>query len=344
MIEASCMIPERLAEPIDSVVPSGITHIGFVPTNANGDFLITEPKGHPYGVSATFSKLKAQTGERPSETLERCLRDQVGMEPEGVYPIPVVWSTANSAGFYFAGMVRPDAVESPPNLSGHTRWCNLREAEHRIGVSQNQESKRRDLGLLATASAMCLFPCRRILLMLRELHHLGFERLRAPAYMYPLAWRCPIVPAYWTHKRHGGTFEEPFSQIEQLFGIPPCQYQYSSADRQFPFGWEDVAFATPSDLARRFVRDRREIASAGWGPDADYARWFEEALESTKPNGLYYAFEEFQDVTNHLYTCVTKVESVPLPPPGWATEGEFARHTKDVSEETDGAISEAGEP
>ena len=34
--------------------------------------------------------------------------------------------------------------------------------------------------------------------MVRELHQLGFERLRVPAYEYPLAWRCledvpPIV-------------------------------------------------------------------------------------------------------------------------------------------------------
>jgi hypothetical protein len=44
------MIPDelqRIADIIDSVVPSGVTHMGFVATNIFGDFLITEPKGHP---------------------------------------------------------------------------------------------------------------------------------------------------------------------------------------------------------------------------------------------------------------------------------------------------------
>ncbi len=273
------LIPDNLNEGIDAVVPSGVTHIGFVATNLYGDFLVTEPSGHPYGVSATFNKAKRQANEPASRTLERCLREQIGHKPEGVYPVPIAWTTSKSTGFYFAGMLWNEG-ESPANPAGTARWCNLRESEHRLGQSNNSESKRRDLGLLRAVADVCLSPCRRILLMVRELHRLGFERLRAPAYMYPLAWRCPIVPGYWTHQRHGGMFDEPFSQIEKLFGVRPCQYEYSSADTQFPFQWEDDPFATPAKLAKRFVRERREIACAGWGPDADYARWFEEVLEA----------------------------------------------------------------
>ena len=123
-------------------------------------------------------------------------------------------------------------------------------------------------------------------------------------------------------------FDEPFSQVERLFGISPSQYQYSSSNGQFPFGLNDVAFATPLELAKRFVQERREIAFAGWGPDAAYAQWFSDVMESTKPNGLYYAFAEYQQPTNYLYTQMTRIKQVPLPPPGWAKKEDFAKHDK----------------
>ncbi len=319
------MIPKELQVAIDSVVPSGVTHIGFVVANVHGQYLVTEPKGHPYGVTATFNKVKVKPDERPSQAVDRCLREQVGQGVLGVFPIPVVWSTTNSNGFYFAGMMENNG-QPLASQSNRTTWCDLREAEQRIGGSGNQESWRRDLGLLAAASEMCLSPYRRILLMVSELHRLGFERLRAPAYDYPLAWRCPIVPAYWTLRSHGGMYDDPSSQMEQWFGEEACRHEYSSASGQYPFGWADTAFDTPRELALRFVRERQEIACAGWGPDREYARWFGEILDMTKPNGLYYAFAEFEEPTDHLYTHMTRIDRVPLPPPGWAAEGELSEH------------------
>jgi hypothetical protein len=319
------MIPEELHDAIDSVVPNGVTHIGFVVTNVFGQFLVTEPKGQPYGVSATFNKVKVTPDERPSVAVERCLREQVGACVLGVFPIPVVWSTSNSNRFYFAGMMENEG-QSVPVQTNRATWCDVREAEQRIGKSANQESRRRDLGLLAAVADMCLSPYRRILLMVRELHRLGFERLRAPAYQYPLGWRCPIVPAYWTLRSNGGMYDNPFLQMERWFGVEACRHEYSSAEGQFPFEWNDVVFSTPRELALRFVRERREIACAGWGADAEYARWFEETLEATKPNGLYYAFAEFEEATSHLYTHMTRVERVPLPPPGSVSEGELSAH------------------
>ena len=60
------MIPEEVIEAVDAIVPAGVSHIGFVATNIAREFLLTEPQGHPYGVSATFSKVKVKVGERPS--------------------------------------------------------------------------------------------------------------------------------------------------------------------------------------------------------------------------------------------------------------------------------------
>ncbi len=46
-------------------------------------------------------------------------------------------------------------------------------------------------------------------------------------------------------------------------------------------------------------------------------------LESTKPNGLISAFSEYEGPSGHLYTLMAPVPTVPLPPPGLASEAEF---------------------
>ena len=66
---------------IDAIVPEDTTHIGFVATDINGNFLITEPNGQPYGVSATFNKVKIEKNELPSKALIRCIQEQIGSEP-----------------------------------------------------------------------------------------------------------------------------------------------------------------------------------------------------------------------------------------------------------------------
>src|SRR4051812_42499092 len=100
------MITPELNDAIDNAVPSGVSHIGFVATNITGDFLITEPIGHPYGVSATFSKVKIHSQERPHQALSQCIDEQVGESPISIYPIPVVWITPNSRGMYFVGLLQ----------------------------------------------------------------------------------------------------------------------------------------------------------------------------------------------------------------------------------------------
>lgn len=319
------MIPEGLEAAIDSVVPSGVTHIGFVATNIRGEFLVTEPKGHPYDVSATFSKVKHIAGEPPSRTLGRCLREQIGQRPAAVYPVPTVWVGPNSVSYYFGGLLG-DIPDFDCLLSSEIYglcWCSRDAARARIENSKNVGSRQRDLALLSTVATMCLSPYRRVLLMVRELHVMGFERLRAPAYDYPLAWRCPVVPSAWTWRQHGGRFDNVAGDLGRFFGEKPQNHTYSSASRQQPFGWEDVEFFNPRQLAMRFLMEQPEIAFAGWGPDAEYVDWFRQTLEKTAPNGLYYAFAEFEDATTYLYTHCTDVDRIDLPPAGCVIANQF---------------------
>jgi hypothetical protein len=196
------LIPDEVAEAVDADVPAGVSHIGFVATNTAGEFLVTEPRGHPHGVSATFSKTKVEAGERPSQTLVRCLRQRVGRGALSVFPVPAVWISTNSRGFYFAGLLR-DGDLPPPEGILKLRWLTRERAEKALRNSKNPASHTRDLGLVGSVDGMCLSPQRRVLLMVRELHLMGFERLRVPAYEYPVSWRCPVVPAAWTYREHG---------------------------------------------------------------------------------------------------------------------------------------------
>lgn len=200
------------------------------------------------------------------------------------------------------------------------RWCDVDEAKRLLNKSLNAESHHRDLGLLAVVSNMCLFPGRRILLMLRELHLIGFERLRAVTYVHDIgAWRCTIVPAAWTLKERGGWFKDLLIDYEQFLpeGSRLHHHTYSEAHGQRPFDWEGAEFAGPRELAHRFLKEKSELAFAGWGPDPEYVRWYRKALELTAPNGLW------ESDGDSIRTLITSARDIPLPPPGFTGEQEL---------------------
>ncbi len=328
MIPDVLPIPRELIEPINAAVPDGVTHIGFIATNTYGHVLITEPKGRPYGVSATFSKVRLIADEKPHETLHRCIRVQIGQSPAGIYPIQAVWITPNSRHFYFAGMLNLENYLPSTKIVG-LRWCDADSAKQRINASKNAASQQRDLALLEAATGMCLSPARRILLMVRELHLMGFERLRSPAYLYDTgSWHCPIVPSSWTWREHGGRFDYVLDHANEILRLEDPRHIYSAFDGQQPFGWKGTEFASPRELALRFVKEKPEIALAGWGPDHEYARWFESVLEVTAPNGLFYASDREQKIE---ITGTLMEKGVPMPPPGYAAKNEFHDFAQSLS-------------
>jgi hypothetical protein len=314
------MIPNVLHQPIDETVPSGVTHVGFVPTNVAGQILIAQPHGNPYGVSATFSKVKIGKGERSSQALSRCLAEQIGVATASVYPIPHTWVTPNSVGYYFAGLIR-DGHEGVSSTAASLQWLTIEQAKAKISKSQNPSTRQRDLALLASVSSMCVSPYRNVLLMIRELHRMGFERLRAYSYIYSLGtWRCAVAPAAWIKNQNQVTSESlPFElhyQFEKTFSLEHSIHFYTSASEQQVFQSPEAVFMTPRELARKFIKERREIAAIGFGPDPEYIAWYERTLEMLAPNGVFYAFAEFEEPTDHLYASMSRLTQVPLPPPG----------------------------
>jgi hypothetical protein len=323
------LVPAEVQHALEAVIPRGVTHVGFVGVNLAGQVLLTEPPGHPYGVSATFSKVRLRPAEQPLQTLDRCLQEQVPYWPTSAFPIPTVWSTEASAGFYFAGLINhmfpTGEIVTRTEVPG-VGWCSVADAEQRIGASRKSSSRRRDLGLLHAAAGMVLSPARRVLLMIRELHQRGFERLRAVPWagwemgaVWP-EWGCDVLPASCVERSNGAARDE--EQVARLCGLlridttgcrpSPC----STLGDHVPFGWGDALWDTPPQLAEKFIQRFREVTLAGWGPDPAYAQWFVRMLEATAPHGVFHAVPYDEESTGKVKTVFTPdYQWLDAPPP-----------------------------
>jgi hypothetical protein len=155
-------------------------------------------------------------------------------------------------------------------------------------------------------------PCRDLLLLVRELHLLGYERLRIAPSMSPsgVHWRCSIAPASDILRAHGARLAQGSRAAS-----------YSSASERAYFGWEDTEGADPRRLAERFIERFPEIAAAGRGADPAYATWYAEMLRSTEPDALPIAFADWPTPDDCMTTVAPApgpARRVPLPPPGKA--------------------------
>ena len=110
---------------------------------------------------------------------------------------------------------------------------------------------------------------RDILLMIHELHRLGYQRLRIKPGMSAsgMHWRCAIT------------------------ALGAQAANYGSAQERAPFGWDDAAEDTPAQLAQKFIARFGELCAHGRGTDQAYAGWYAEMLRASEPAGapIFYA-------------------------------------------------------
>jgi len=137
---------------------------------------------------------------------------------------------------------------------------------------------------------------RRILLMVHELHRLGYERLRILPMMAPsgMHWRCKFFPA-----------GEPHRELQF----------FSTGSGAACFTWEDATEDSPAELGRKFIA-RVPAASAAKGEDPAYAAWFVTMLKATAPLGLPIEMADWELKRGVVSTigCDKPVE-LPLAPP-----------------------------
>jgi DNA-binding transcriptional ArsR family regulator len=170
-----------------------------------------------------------------------------------------------------------------------------------------------DMGMSATAGSDEAPPahmlCRRVLLMVQDLHRRGYERLRVTPGLSPsgLHWRCSIVPVGHGRRDHGALAVDE----------DRVAARYTSGQGARFFDWEDAEHDPPGALAGKFLERFPDLAAQGKGTDPDYARWYARMLRVTDPDGLIYAYADWELPEDHLPAlgCTADVK-VSLPPLG----------------------------
>jgi len=154
---------------------------------------------------------------------------------------------------------------------------------------------------------------RKVLLMVSELHVMGYQRLRIAPGLSPEGeyWRCSVTPVTNISQKHGA----------RLIDWEHLAAHYTSASGAKYFDWSYAANLTPAKLAVRFIEEFPLIAGAGKGSDWLYAGWFQEMLGLTAPDLLPVVSEGEGRVKDRLTTYGGKSNIlIPLPPPGEGTE------------------------
>ncbi len=153
---------------------------------------------------------------------------------------------------------------------------------------------------------------RRVVLMVRELHRLGYGRLRLVPGMSPsgVYWRGEVTHAGNVLSSHGARARQYGENVAS----------YTTGQDEKIFGWEDAATDTPADLAEKFMERFPEIAGLSFGGDEAYTTWFSEMIEATEPAGLVYAYSDWGDPGSDFLWVIgeSRADKVPFPPPGEA--------------------------
>ena len=157
-----------------------------------------------------------------------------------------------------------------------------------------------------------------VLLMVHELHKLGYQRLRivpgmSPSHAY---WRVTILPRARILCSNGAM------TCDWTWGGPEPFYT-SGQERRY-FGWEDAQDDAPCDLAAKFIARFPEISEAARGSDWAYAGWYLEMLSKARLGEFPVAYADWwgeRPDPRWLPTTNGFDSGLPMPPPGEAGEG-----------------------
>lgn len=153
--------------------------------------------------------------------------------------------------------------------------------------------------------------CQRVLLMVHELHKRGYQLLRIVPGLNASgsAWRCGITSRNNILRKHGALACD-WSKMAN----------YSSAEGNQYFGWEDCQSDTARQLADKFVARFPELIASSEGLDWNYCGWYVQMLGFADRRALPIAYADDLDESllsrGILSTGPEFTNSLPLPPPG----------------------------
>lgn len=132
----------------------------------------------------------------------------------------------------------------------------------------------------------------RVLLMVHELHKLGYQLLRivpgeSPSGAY---WRCSITSIDNISRDHGALFKDGINVFTSAYQDKEAKNKihlvyedqkiatYSSSMSNEYFGWKDAKYDTARQLAAKFAERYPSIVEKAKGRDWEYAGWYVEML------------------------------------------------------------------
>jgi hypothetical protein len=180
-----------------------------------------------------------------------------------------------------------------------------------------------ELPIEASETKMPAMP-RRLLLMLRELHRTGYERLRAVTGLSPSGchWRLQITPAigvalpdqavdFMARQNRGVAIGDWVVYVSLNHAFYSTGSSAEHAEQCF--GWTDAAEDSPRQLADKFIQRFPAVVAEGKGSDPEYARWYADMIEATEPEGLVFMYADWDMPSDHI--PASNMEGVRIPPP-----------------------------
>lgn len=158
----------------------------------------------------------------------------------------------------------------------------------------------------------------RLLLMVHELHKLGFQMLR----IYPGVaasggyWRCTMAPAKYFYADNGIALA-----VEKIGGKFPF---YSTGMGNKFFGWEDCLHDDSRELARKFMQRLPEVLIESEGRDWEYVGWYTEMLKYSERAIFPQAYDDLYNCADCNFVKTSSQNIVlPLPPGGKAVRKKY---------------------
>jgi hypothetical protein len=159
----------------------------------------------------------------------------------------------------------------------------------------------------------------RVLLMVHELHKLGYQRLRIVPGMSPsgMHWRCSVT--------HTGNILAAHGAMMRIEGEAA---HYTSGQGNAFFDWEDARRDTARQLAGKFLERFAELAAKGRGLDWSYAGWYVQMLGFAERGALPVAYADWDEEPDRdcLPTIGNPDEALPMPPRVGAQSGDDSGH------------------
>jgi len=152
----------------------------------------------------------------------------------------------------------------------------------------------------------------RLLMMVHELHKVGYQRLRIAPSMAPsgMFWRCSIT--------HIGNISATNGALLHYCDCDSADY--SSGQGNTYFGWKDARRDTARQLAAKFLERFPEISEKGKGEDWTYAGWYVQMLGIAERGALPVAIADWYSEPDPRWLPTTEgfESGLPMPPVGEA--------------------------